>query len=630
MTRSRSTAQSWTEDLGLLVTALGLVLFVAFVVEVAAVATGLLSGAPRLLLIGFADLAELLRSSLGVPLPPGSTIAHLTQHSTLFVSSVVITAVLVATAGAVIGRWWWRSWGPTKPGHATRAQIRSELSLRACRKAATRLRPSLTPAEIRTAAPGDVGIPLPTGPTGPLWAPLETTTGTLAPTQTGKSRRWLTPLCLEAPGALLCSTTKPDLLMLTALARSRRSMPGPILVFDLTGTVNWPAKLRWSPLRGCDDDTKAWDRARMLVEASALAVETGDGRGSGNDRVFRQRAVGVVGAYLLAAALSGGDLARLATWATDREAARSAVTILQGHDRYRAYGDDLEAELNMVPQTADAVWLSVRRALAPFADRRIRELCNHSPASSYDVERFISSGGSLYLIAAENDAHAAPVMTTIVAEWIDTAREMGLRYPKKRLDPPATAVLDELPAATPVPDLPTSQADSLSRGVIIHWAAQSKAQLETTYGPQKAVTLLDNSSLMGIWGGLKDPSTLQWLSTILGEHERTRLQEPAGGLWNGARSATRSHERVHTYQPSDVRTLERGQVLLVFRHLLAIQARTVDPFDRPDGAQLRRDVDTIETGRIPIDAQGYPVSGTHLPRPEIRPSTYPDSRPAHW
>ncbi|ALL79972.1 hypothetical protein AD006_32690 (plasmid) [Pseudonocardia sp. EC080610-09] len=629
MTRSRS-ARPWVEDIALPVTALGLALFTALVIETAAVVTGLLSGASRLLIVGFDDLADLLRSSLGTPPPPGSPIAHLSAHPTLFTVCAISTVAVLTVAAAVIGRWWWRSWGPTKPGHATRAQIRDELSLRACRKAATRLRPSLTPAERRSAAPGEVGLPLPEGPTGPLWAPLETTTGTLAPTQTGKSRRWLAPLCLEAPGALLCSSTKPDLLMLTALTRSRRTMPGPILVLDLTGTINWPAKLRWSPLRGCDDDTKAWDRARILVEASATAVETGDGRGSGNDRVFRQRAVGVVGAYLLAAALSGAGITRLAIWATDREAARSAVTILQSHDRYQAYGDDLDAELNMVAQTADAVWLSVRRALAPFADHRIRELCDHSPEQSYDVERFIASGGALYLVAEENDVNAAPVMTTIVAEWIDTARAMGLRYPKKRLDPPATAVLDELPAATPVPDLPTSQADSLSRGVIIHWAAQSKAQLETTYGPHKAVTLLDNSALMSIWGGLKDPATLQWLSTILGEHERTRLQEPAGGIWSGARGTTRSLERVNTYQPADVRTLDRGQVLLVFRHLPAIQARTVDPFDRPDGPQLRRDVDTIDTGRIPIDTHGYPVTGTHLPPPEPRPSAYPDSRPPHW
>ncbi|MBN9739467.1 type IV secretory system conjugative DNA transfer family protein [Pseudonocardia sp. P1] len=603
--------------------------FALLVVETAAVVTGLLSGAGQLLLVGFADLGDFLRSSLGTLAPPESAIAHLTEHSTLFVACLLGVTSVLAVAAAVIGTWGWRHWGPTPPGHATRSQIRAELSVRACHSRAERLRPSMTPGERRAAEPGEIGIPLPAGPIGPMWAPLENPTGTLAPTQTGKSRRWLTPLCIEAPGALLCSTTKPDLLMLTALARSRQRMPGPILVFDVTDTIVWPATLRWSPLHGCEDPTRAWRRARILVEAAAVTVESGDGRGAGNDRVFRQRAVGVVGAYLLAAAITGSDLERLSDWASDRTA-RGPVAALRAHEHLTSYAADLEAEMNMVPQTADAVWLSVRRALAPFADRRIRELCS-TPAQSYDVERFIAAGGSLYLIAGQNDdLAAAPILTTIVAEWIEAARTMSARYPRERLDPPATAVLDELPSATPVPDLPTSLADSAGRGVLIHWAAQSKAQLDITYGPDKATTLLDNSTLMGIWGGLKDHSTLQWLSTILGEHERTRLQEPAGGIWSGARGATRSHERVHTYQPSDVRTLERGEVLLVFRHLKAILARTVDARDRSDGAQLTRDVETIRTRQIPIDAHGYPTGGSHHPAPEPPPDRYPGARPAHW
>ncbi|WP_212611783.1 type IV secretory system conjugative DNA transfer family protein, partial [Pseudonocardia sp. Ae406_Ps2] len=145
-----------------------------------------------------------------------------------------------------------------------------------------------------------------------------------------------------------------------------------------------------------------------------------------------------------------------------------------------------------------------------FQDSTLSELCSPGPGEEFDAQRFIGLGGTLYLIAGQReDGAIAPVLTALAEEWIDAARSMALRYPSERLDPPATVVLDELPSATPVPDLPATLADSAGRGVLIHWAAQSKAQLDNTFGRDRATMLLDNSALMAVWGGLKDGSTLQ-------------------------------------------------------------------------------------------------------------------------
>lgn len=519
-------------------------------------------------------------------------------------------ALILVTLGVAS----WRRWGPTPAGHASRAEIRRELSVQACRRAAERTRPGLTAVERRSAAAEDIGIPLPKGPAGQLYAPLENPSGTLAPTQTGKSRRFLAPICLAAPGALLCSTTKPDLLMLTAMARSRRRMPGPILVFDATGTVQWPAKLRWSPTAGCERFEVAERRARTMVEASAVFVESSGGMGAGNDRVFRERAVGVLAAYLVAAAKGRHGISRVVGWGLSRSDEPIELLEYEFPDRAR----NLRAEMSMVAETSDAVWMSVRRVLAPFQDSTLRELCSPAPGEEFDAQRFIGLGGTLYLIAGQReDGAIAPVLTALAEEWIDAARSMALRYPNERLDPPATVVLDELPAATPIPDLPATQADSAGRGVLIHWAAQSKAQLDNTFGRDRATMLLDNTALMVVWGGLKDGSTLQWLSSIIGEHERDRIQSPTGLLGSG-RGATRSRETVPTFRPSAVRTIERGATILVFRHLRAILGRTIDVYERKDGHQLRSDADTVRSGRPPIDSRGYPLGSTSSdPRPVV-------------
>jgi hypothetical protein len=113
-------------------------------------------------------------------------------------------------------------------------------------------RPSLSPLERKRAPLAEVAAPLHRSAIGAMCTPLENPTGTLAPTQSGKTRRDLVHKAIDAPGALLSSTTKPDLLEFAALSRTRRFLAGPVLVYDATGTTTSPARLCWSPISGCD------------------------------------------------------------------------------------------------------------------------------------------------------------------------------------------------------------------------------------------------------------------------------------------------------------------------------------------------------------------------------------------
>jgi type IV secretory pathway TraG/TraD family ATPase VirD4 len=148
-----------------------------------------------------------------------------------------------------------------------------------------------------------------------------------------------------------------------------------------------------------------------------------------------------------------------------------------------------------------------------------------------------------------------------------------------------TAILDELPNATPIPQLPDIIADSAGRGVLIHWAAQSAAQLEDTFTPPRARQLLDNTATLSIWGGLKDGQTLQWASTLTGHREHLRWQHHADGLMLPGRTSLGT-ETVPTYRAGEVRTLRRGHVLIIHRGLDPILARTIDISERADWRQL--------------------------------------------
>jgi hypothetical protein len=260
----------------------------------------------------------------------------------------------------------WRYYGPTPRGHASRNQIRAQLSAAAARRTAQWTRPCLTKAELRSVALTEIAAPLHRGPIGPMWVPFENPTGTIAPTQSGKTRRDLIHKALDAPGALLCSTTKADLIEMAGLARGRRRNAGPVLVYDATGTVQWPAQLRWSPIIGCHDPATAYRRARAMVEASAVTVESGGGGGAGNDRIFRDRATMVLSAYFVAAALSGRPMSEVLRWATEKPLTTEAAGLLDAY--YPDLAANLRAETGMVARTADAVWMSVRRVIEPLTN----------------------------------------------------------------------------------------------------------------------------------------------------------------------------------------------------------------------------------------------------------------------
>ncbi|MGH3846377.1 MAG: TraM recognition domain-containing protein [Pseudonocardiaceae bacterium] len=195
------------------------------------------------------------------------------------------------------------------------------------------------------------------------------------------------------------------------------------------------------------------------------------------------------------------------------------------------------------------------------------------PGEDFDARSFIAARGSLYLVAGQHQAaQAAPLLTALVEYWLTTAQDMALTYPNRRLDPPVTTVLDELTNATPVPQLPDIVSDSAGRGVLIHWAAQSLAKLEDVYTPPRARQLLDNTTTLTVWGGLKDQRALEWVSLLAGHHERLRYQQHSDGMLTPGRTAVGT-ETVPTYRPP--RSFQRKNNDLLRRR-------------RPDGASSGR------------------------------------------
>lgn len=504
-------------------------------------------------------------------------------------ATAVVMVLASLTVGVSIPAW--RRLAPARPGHASRLQVRRTLTPAAARRTAVWTRPDFSPAQRRHAPVTEISAPLPRGPYRErLVVSLETPTGTIAPTRSGKSRTDLVHKALDAPGALFASTTKNDLAEWCLLARSRRDRGGTAWLLDLTGTTAWPRHVRWNPIAGCHEPAVALRRSETLITTSALGLQDV----GGNDAVFRGRARIVLQAYLLAAARYHRRIDDLITWALTKPADQEPAELLQRDFPQLAY--NLRSETGMVAETADAVWMSVRRALEPFMDPGIREFCTPGGDDPFDIDTVLDTGGSVFVIAGQHQApQARPVLSAFAEEFLSRVQERALHQEHRRNTPPATTILDELYEATPVPRLPGFISDIAGRGGPIHWSAQSRGQLDELYGEHGRKTLIDNTLTLSVFPGIKDDQTLEWLSTISGQHRRRTYQHHADGLLSSGRGSIGS-EDTPTYRPGDIRTLDRNRVLILHGNLKPILGRTVDITQRPDWPQIEADVAAIRAG----------------------------------
>lgn len=97
---------------------------------------------------------------------------------------------------------------------------------------------------------------------------LEDQIGVYAPTGAGKSLRVVIPLCLDAPGALVATSTRPEILDAVVEHRAGR---GQIWVFDPLDRAGWPEPMIWNPVNGAQDSELAFSPGTCSPAAAATA-----------------------------------------------------------------------------------------------------------------------------------------------------------------------------------------------------------------------------------------------------------------------------------------------------------------------------------------------------------------------
>lgn len=343
--------------------------------------TGLLrvAGSVAAFLSGLPEPTEGFTSGVSVlatPTDPGKALGADGLNPILYWVIVTVFFGILGTAGFFVWRAIHQAHSKTDPhrlaGTATAAEVARVASAKALVKKAATLRPSLT----GKAAPADVGYLLGTGKGGQVWATVEDSILLIGPPRSGKGLHVVINAILDAPGAVITTSTRPDNLTATLKARARK---GKVAVFDPQQLApGLPAGMRWSPVRGCQDPLTA------MIRAKGLATATGFG-GVQDAGFWERKTTAAIQGLLHAAALDGRDAKTLYQWALNPTLAADAVRILSSHSgAAEGWADSLDAMVQADPRTRDSIWQGVSLAFSALADPRVLDAVNPAPGEEFD------------------------------------------------------------------------------------------------------------------------------------------------------------------------------------------------------------------------------------------------------
>ncbi len=352
----------------------------------------------------------------------------------------------------------------------------------------------------------------------------------LGPPRSGKTTSLIVPNVIAAPGAVLSTSTKPDVL--AATCRPRGAV-GRCWLFDPTGTVTPSAGvsvIRWSPVCAAARWDDSLIAARAMVGAARPRARAGDAAH------WTERAEALLAPLFHAAAVSDGDMRVVVRWVLRQELSPAQAAL-------SASGSEVAADVLAGMEATDereqsGIWSTVAGVLAAY---RSEAALASASDPNFDPAALPATGDTVYLCAPSRHQD---LVAPIVVAFVEQARG-GAYAAAGRGTAPLTFVLDELANIAPLPGLPSLVAEGGGQGAVTVAALQDLSQARERWGPLADGFL----SLFGakvVLPGIGDMATLELVSRLAGDTDIATRSVTRGSWWSpsaGAPTTTWSTRR---------------------------------------------------------------------------------------
>lgn len=420
----------------------------------------------------------------------------------------------------------------------------------------------------------------------------------IAGPRTGKTTSQVIPAIADAPGAVVTTSNKRDVVDAT---RGLREQQGQIWVFDPQSIADEPPTWWWNPLSYVTNEVKAAQLAKLLSDASR-------DRNSRRDAFFDGSAETLLAGLLLAAARDGLPFSQVYLWLTDVNEDRPVFLL-------RKYGEEKPAasvgQIVSAPEKQKGgIYGTAQQIMSFMVNQEAARWVEPSGGARREFlpADFVRSSGTLYSLSKEGGGSTGPLVTALTVAVTEAAEDYAKTQPGGRLAVPLLLVLDEAANICRWNNLPDLYSHYGSRGISILTILQSWSQGVEVWGREGMQKLWTAANAKLYLGGVDEDQFLSSLSQLVGEFELTTRSTSKSVSGSSSSYQTR-RERV--LDVSDLRAMPRGRAVLLYSGTPPVLVRTIPWMAGPHAKSI-----TEAISRQQPKQQFMPVSASTIEHSE--------------